>query len=119
LSLGASLQWVVAAEAGGVVMRQRIGSLAFGESFVFQPRVAHDGGEAVISFPAARLDIDAVLFIALLGEVLSHSPGPHPHAGIFDGDRIGERLWPGARPAFDEMQILARAAILGLGAEIG
>src|SRR5690349_12036544 len=117
-SFATALEGIIAAKPGGVVMRQRIWSLAPGERFVFEPRVVHNCGETVISFPAARFDIDAVFFFALLGEILFHSPGPRPHRGIFDRHLIGERLWAGARPALDEMQILARAAVISLWTEI-
>src|SRR5258708_7388419 len=61
----------------------------------------HQSGEAIVSFVAARLVIDSVLLLALPGELLLDSPGPRPHGRILDRDRIFERIWPRARPAFD------------------
>src|SRR5262249_27015664 len=76
-------------------------------------------GETIVAFQAPRLGINPVLFVALSAEFLSHGPWPRPHSRIFYRDLVGEGLWPGARPALDEMQILARSEYIGLRTEIG
>src|ERR1700683_1886864 len=74
--------------------------------------------KAVVSFDAARLVINPIFLIALLGEVLLDRPWPRPHGRVFDRDNVFERSWPGACPALDHMQILARPLIIGLRAEV-
>src|SRR5262249_38985842 len=80
---------------------------------VQQPR------QAVIPFDAARLVVDSVLLAALPGELLLGGPGLGPHGRIFDRDLVGKRLWPGARPPLDQVQVLARAKEIGLRTEVG
>src|SRR5262249_28839115 len=75
--------------------------------------------QAVVSLDAARLVIDPVLLVALAGELLLHRPWPGPDSRVFDQDFVREGLWPGPRPALDEVQGLARSEHVGLGAEIG
>src|SRR5262245_32094037 len=75
--------------------------------------------KTIVAFEAARLGINPVLFIALLAELLADGPGPRPHGRVFDRDLVGERLWPGARPALDEVQVLSRSEGIGLWTEIG
>src|SRR5262249_49512275 len=72
-----------------------------------------------VSLDTARLVIDPVLLLALLGEVLLDGPGLSPHGRIFDQDLVGKGLWPGARPALDQVQVLARPEHVGLGTEVG
>src|SRR5580692_3319597 len=74
--------------------------------------------KAVVSFDAARLLINPIFLIALPGEVLLDRPWPRPHGRVFDRDDVFERSWPGACPALDHMQILARPVIIGLRAEV-
>src|SRR5262245_7051699 len=74
---------------------------------------------AEVSFDAARLVIDPVLLLVLLAELLDDRPGPRPHRRILDGRLVFKRVGAGARPALDQVQILARAAIVVLRAEIG
>src|SRR6266849_5978962 len=74
--------------------------------------------EAIVSFDAARLGIYSVLLVALPGELLLGGPWPCPHRRIFYRHSVFERGWPGARPALDQMQVLARALIIGLRAEV-
>src|SRR5262249_11726582 len=75
--------------------------------------------QAVVSLGAARLVIDPVLLVALSGELLFHGPWAGPHGRIFDQDLVRKSLWPGARPALDQVQILARPEPVGLGTEVG
>src|SRR5258705_8192034 len=74
--------------------------------------------QAIISFEAARLVINSVLLLALLGEFLLGGPRTRPHRRIFDRDGVFEGLRPGARPTLDQMKILARALIIGLRTEV-
>src|SRR6266702_7425736 len=96
--------------------RIRTSSLRKGELFeassMQQPR------EAIVSFDAARLIINSVRLVALPGELLLGGPWPCPHCRIFDGHGVFERGWPGARPALDQVQVLARALIIGLRTEV-
>src|SRR5262249_50694553 len=66
-----------------------------------------------------RLGINPVLLIALLRELLFDGPGPGPHGRILDRDHVFESLWPGARPALGEAQVLARALEISLRTEVG
>src|SRR5260370_35200141 len=75
--------------------------------------------ETKVAFEAARLGIQSVLLVALPGELLLDGPRPRPHGRIFDRDLVGEGLWPGACPALDQVQVLARALIVGLRTEVG
>src|SRR5438105_14826180 len=75
--------------------------------------------ETEVAFEAARLGINSVLLVALPAELLLDGPGLGPHGRIFDRNLVGERLRPGARPALNEVQVLARAKEIGLRTEIG
>src|SRR5262245_43886462 len=72
----------------------------------------------VISLDAARLVVNSILLFALPAEFLLYGPGPRPHRGIFDCDGVveGGRACP--CPAFDHMQVLARATIIVLRTEV-
>src|SRR5262249_13106105 len=76
-------------------------------------------GQTEVAFEAARLGIQSVLLVALLGELLLDGPRPRPHRRIFDRDLVCEGLWPGARPPLNQMQVLARALIVGFRSEVG
>src|SRR5882672_2656978 len=91
----------------GDVLCRRVGSLALRKGLLFRARSVHQSRETVISLVAAGLVIDSVLLLALLGELLLHRPWPRPHRRIFDRDRILKRIWSGADPALDKMQVLA------------
>src|SRR5262249_46792427 len=67
---------------------------------------------------AARLVINPVVLIALPGELLLYGPGLGPDRWIFDGHDVFERGRGGPRPALNEVQVLARAPIIGLPTEI-
>src|SRR5215475_12897034 len=73
---------------------------------------------AEVSFNAARLIIDPVLLLVLLAELLDDGPGPRPHRRILDRRLVFKRVGPNPRPALDQVQVLARAAIVVLRAEI-
>src|SRR5689334_9049752 len=45
-------------------------------------------------------------------------PGASPHRRIFDGHHVFERGRVGPRPAFYQMQVLARTPIVGFRAEV-
>src|SRR6202020_3241536 len=101
-----------------VVSGERIGPAAFGELAVLLARRLHHRGKSEVSFDAARLVIDPVLLVALLLELLLDRPRLRPHRRIFNGRDIFERIRRGPRPALNEVQVLARAAIIRLRAEI-
>src|SRR5215831_13754350 len=94
----------------------RTASLRKGE--LFSTRSPHQSRETIVSFDTARLGIKPVLLIALPGELLLDGPGLRPHRRIFDRDDVFERSWPRARPALDQMQVLARALKISLRAEV-
>src|SRR5262249_22204525 len=91
----------------GAVFGCRIGASTFRKGEVLNARSAQQPREAIVSFEAARLVIDSVLLVALLGELLLYGPRPRPHRRIFDGRDVFERVWPGPRPALDQVQVLA------------
>src|SRR5437870_59253 len=74
--------------------------------------------EAIVSLDTARLVIKSVLLVALPGELLLDGPGPSPHRRIFDRDDVFKRGRAGARPALEQMQVLARALIIRLRTEV-
>src|SRR5438105_4923534 len=74
--------------------------------------------ETIVSFDAARLSVYSVFLVVLQNEFLFGSPGPHPHRRVFDGHNIFKGGRTGSRPAFDQVQILARALEIGLRTEI-
>jgi hypothetical protein len=75
-------------------------------------------GEAIVSFDAARLVIGSVFPVALFGELLLDGPWPRPHGRIFDRNDVFERGRPGASPALDHVQVLARPLKIGLWTEV-
>src|SRR5580700_5447733 len=102
---------------GGVLgCRIRASPLRKGE--VFYAGSTQQSREAIVSFDAARLVVDPILLVALPGELLLDGPSLGPHRRIFDGHDVFERGRRGPRPALDEVQVLARALILGLRAEV-
>src|SRR5207244_10236327 len=68
---------------------------------------------------APRLVVDPVRLIVLPGIFLLDSPWFHPRARVFYCDGVLERVWTGARPAFNQMPVLAGSHKVGLGTEIG
>src|SRR5262249_28847253 len=74
--------------------------------------------ETKVSFDAARLIVNPVRLVALPGELLLGGPGPGPHGRVFDSDLVCERGRPRARPALDQMQVLARTLKVRLRAEV-
>src|SRR5216683_1334660 len=105
-------------ESCGAVLGLRIRTSSLRKGEVFHARSTQQPREAIVSFDAARLVINSVPLIALLGELLLHGPGLSPHCRIFDGHDIFERGWPGPRPALDQVQVLARAPIIDFRTEI-
>src|SRR5262245_9293355 len=106
-------------EIRSVVLGGRVRTAALGISELFHSRSQHQRWMTIIAFDTARLVIDAVLLLALPGVLKLGRPGLCPHGRIVNGDDIFKRVGAGARPALDEMQILARPQHVGLGAEIG
>src|SRR5438552_5291035 len=94
----------------------RTPSLRKGE--LFQAPSMQQPRKAIVSFDAARLGINSVLLVVLPDEILLGGPWPRPHRRVFDRYSVFERGWPGARPAFDEVQVLACALKIGLRAEV-
>src|ERR1700716_2132017 len=74
---------------------------------------------AEVAFPTARLVIDSVLLLILLREFLRDRPGARPHGWVLDRRHVVKRGRIGTGPALDHMQVLARAAIVRLRAEVG
>src|SRR6516165_12015201 len=95
-----------------------IGTSSLRKGEFFQAVSAQPPWEGIISFEAARLVINPVLLIALLGEILLDRPRPGPHRRVFHRDLVRERSRPGARPALDQVQVLARALIIGFRTEV-
>src|SRR6266404_3121452 len=102
----------------GAVPGGRIRALTLRKGAVFHARSTQQPRKAIISFDAARLVINSVRLIALLGEFLLYGPGLSPHGRIFDGHDVFKRGRGGPRPALGEVQVLARAPIVGLRTEI-
>src|SRR5260370_34146085 len=96
------------------VLGCRIGTSAFRKGALFRAPSVQQSRQAIVSFDAARLVIDSVLLVALPGELLLGGPGPSPHNRIFARDLVREGLRPGARPALNEVQVLARSKHIGL-----
>src|ERR1700736_4224324 len=101
-----------------VVYGSRIGTSSLRKGELFHAPSMQQPWEAKVSFDAARLVIKSVLLIALLGELFLDGPWPRPHGRIFDLDLVFERGRAGRRPAFDQMQVLARSLKIGLRAEV-
>src|SRR5262249_42133967 len=89
------------------------------KGYVFRAPSMQQPRETVVAFEAARLGIQSVLLVALSAELLLDFPRLRPHGRIFDRDLVGKGPWPGARPALDQVQVLARALIIGFRTEIG
>src|SRR5438445_12108043 len=101
-----------------VVAGCRIRTSSFRKGALFHAPSTQQPREAIVSLDATRLVINSVVLVALLGELLLDHPGPRPHRRIFDRDRVFERVRPGSRPALHQVQVLARALIIGLRTEI-
>src|SRR5690348_17658824 len=102
-----------------VVDGSRIGPSSLGKGTLFHPPAVQQSRQAEVSLDAARLVINSVLLVALLGELLLDGPWTRPHGGIFDGHFVFEGLWPGAGPALDEVHVFARAEEIGFRTEVG
>src|SRR5262249_54296547 len=101
------------------VLGSRIGAASLREGAFFHAPSLQQPRQAVISLDAARLVIDSVFLLALSAKLLLDGPRPGPHRRILDPDLVRQRPWPGARPALDQVQVLARPEGVGLGSEIG
>src|SRR5207245_178482 len=102
-----------------VVHGSRIVTSSLRKGALFHAPSMQQSRQAIVPFDAARLVINSVLIVALPGELLLGGPWPRPHGRIFDRDLVREGLWPGARPALNEVHVLARAEEIGLRAEVG
>src|ERR1700681_2767139 len=100
------------------VLCRRVGAATLRKGELFHARSPHQPRQAIVSFDAARLVIKSVVLVALPGELLLDGPWPRPHRRIFDRHDVFKRGWPGARPALDQMQVLARALKIGLPTEV-
>src|ERR1700678_2722715 len=118
---GALLQRILlnGQHATDVVLGSRIGTSSLRKGALFHTPSMQQPRQAIVSFDAARLVINSVLLVALPGELLLGRPWPRPHGRIFDRDRVLEGLWPGARPALDQVQVLARPLEIGFRTEVG
>src|SRR4029453_851476 len=106
-------------EIGCVVLGGRVWAAPFRVGGLLHARSANKPWMAVVSFDAARLVIEPVVLVALLCELLLDGPGPGPHGRIFDRNDVFKRVRPGPLPALDQVQVLARALVIGLRAEVG
>src|SRR5262249_50883784 len=104
---------------GRVVRGRGIGTATLRKREIFDPASVEQTGKALIAFDAARLGVESVLSVTLSGEFLLDGPGPGPNGRIFDRDLVGEGHRPRARPALHEMQVLARALVVGFRTEVG
>src|SRR5258706_14949481 len=84
----------------------------------FHARATQNSGEAIVALDAARLVVDSVLLVALHAELLLDRPGPGPHSRVFQRNDVFERGRTSPCPALDQVQVLARALIVGLGTEV-
>src|SRR2546423_3753085 len=75
--------------------------------------------ETIIALDAARLGIQSVLLVALTAELLLDGPRPRPNGRIFNRDLVREGRWPSARPALNQVQVLARSKDIGFRTEVG
>src|SRR5882672_5664912 len=91
----------------GTVLGGRVRALPRRKGAVLHARSTQQPREAIVSFDAARLVINSVGLVALLGELLLYGPRLGPHRRIFDGNDVFERSWRRPRPALDEVQVLA------------
>src|ERR1700730_6792581 len=96
-----------------VVYGSGIGTSSLRKGELFHAPSMQQPRETKVSFDAARLVIDSVLHLALLGELFLRGPRPRPHRRIFDRDLVFERGWARPREALDQMQVLARALEFG------
>src|SRR5262245_27645262 len=96
----------------------RIRTSSLRKGALFHAPSMNDARETIVSLDAPRLGIKSVVLVALPRELFPDCPWPRPHGRIFDGDFILERARSGTGPALDEMQVLAGALKIGLGAEV-
>src|SRR6516165_1859382 len=101
-----------------IVLRQRIRPASLRKLAVFLARRLEHRGIAYISFNAARLVINPVCLFVLLGELLRDSPGTSPNRRILDRHDVLNRGRGGTGPALDQVQILARAPVVGFRTEV-
>src|SRR5207244_8246358 len=67
-----------------VVDGSRIGASSLGKGALFHAPTVQQPRQAEVSFDAARLVVNSVLLVALLGELLLGGPWPRPPGLIFD-----------------------------------
>src|SRR5262249_44672223 len=101
-----------------VVLGSRIGTSSLHKRPLFRASSMQQPRQAIVSFDAARLVINSILLVALPGELLLGGPSLSPHRRIFDRDLVLEGFWPRARPALNQVQVLARAKEIGFRTEI-
>src|SRR2546428_1172757 len=101
-----------------VVAGRRIRTSSFRKGALFYAPSTQQPREAIVSLDAARLVINSVVVVALLGELLLDRPRPRPHRRIFDRHRVLESGWARPRPALDQVQVLARALKIRFRTEI-
>src|SRR5262245_37947576 len=105
-------------EIGCVVLGGRVWAAPFRVGELLHPCSPNEPRMAVVSFDAARLVVEPVVLLDLLLELLLDRPGPRPHGSSFDQDHGFKRVRPGPFPALDKAQVVARALIIGLRAEV-
>src|SRR5215469_6990163 len=91
-----------------IILGRRVGAKSLRKREILDTRRLQHRRKRIVAFDAARLVIDAVRLLALLGELLAHRPRPRPHGGVLDGHDILERAGAHARPALDQMHVLPR-----------
>src|SRR5438128_1341274 len=74
--------------------------------------------QAVVPLVTPWLHVETIGFDGLPGQFLFHRPRLRPRRRIVDRDDILQRVGVDTRPAFDQVQVLARSLEVGLRAEI-
>ena len=107
------------AEIGRRCPSCRVGAFARRERVV--PRRAsaeQHRRQAVVPLVAPRLVVDPIRLLVLPAHFLLHGPRFRPRRRILDRHGVLERLRVHARPAFDQVQVLARALEVDLRREV-
>src|SRR5712671_1534901 len=107
-----------ARSAYGFVFCHRVGTPSLRKGGFFHARSTHQPRKGIVSLDAARLVIDSIFLLALMGEFPLDGPWPHPHGRIVDRDLISKLSRAGPRPAFDHMQVLPRTPKVSLRTEV-
>src|SRR5258708_12355159 len=78
---GALLQRILPSgyQATYAVLGSRIGTSALGKGALFHAPSLQLSRQGIVSFGAARLVINSILFVPLSGELLAGGPKPGPH----------------------------------------